>query len=101
MSSLSSFFSFLPGLRPVVVSMWAQRSSSLRRTTEPGTCLLSIMYSTSHWPSMDSTSGPLASPRGSTQPADFSCEGPQGTKRCLASPSSASVSDWDQAGSMR
>ena len=60
MSSFRSRFSFLPGLRPVVASICAQRSSSLRRTTEPGTALVSTMNSTTHCPPTDSTSGPCS-----------------------------------------
>eukprot|EP00952_Eustigmatos_sp_NYUAD-ZCMA_P012074 48678-Eustigmatos_ZCMA.PRE.1 len=80
-SSRSVLISFLPGLRPVVASMWSAASCALRRTTAPGTDLDSICSLRMRWPAMASTSGPWASPRGSTQPTDFSCEAGQGTKR--------------------
>ncbi len=100
-SSLICFFSFLPGARPVCASIWAQRSSTLRRITEAGSVLLSIMYSSSHWPPTDSSSRPCSAPRGGTQPVEDSCEGPQGTKRRPSSCCWAASKSGFQEGSMR
>ena len=78
-SSISSRFSFLPGLRPVAASISAMRSSALRRTTLPGTALDSIMSFMIHCPATDSTKGPWASPLGGTQPIDLSWLAPHST----------------------
>jgi len=92
-SSRSSRTSLRPGLRPVVASMCLTCSSTLRLTTDPGTDFTSTIWRSSQWPPTTSTSGPWSSPRGSSQPADFSWDAPQGTKRagCRASSSCACV----------
>src|SRR3990167_7712043 len=100
-SSRSSFICFLPGLRPVVASMCSASSSAFSRTTEPGTALVSIISLSMRWPATDSTSGPWASPRGSTQPTDLSCVAPQGTKRAASSAASMVSSAGAQPGAMR
>ncbi|EZP56805.1 hypothetical protein BW39_01334 [Delftia sp. RIT313] len=47
-SSLSSFFSFLPGLRPSVASMWAAFSLTRRLSTLAGSILASVMKRITH-----------------------------------------------------
>ena len=80
MSSLMSRVSFLPGLRPVLASIWSTRSCALRFTTEAGRARDSTISVKIHWPATTSSSGPLASPRGSIQPTDFSWDAPHATK---------------------
>ncbi len=100
-SSRRALVSFLPGLRPVVASMWSASSWAFSRTTEPGTLLDSIMNFRMRWPATASTSGPCASPRGSTQPTALSCEAPQGTKRAASSAASIASGVGAQPGAMR
>ena len=100
-SSLISRFSFLPGLRPVVASMWSNWSCTLRLITEPGTTFTSSISFSSHWPPTTSTSGPLAWPRGSVQPTDFSCEAPHSTKRASSNAASTCSTDPGQGEARR
>ena len=100
-SSLSSRVSFLPGLRPVATSIWAARSLVLRAMTEPGTTLVSVISLSSHCPSIDSASGPAASPRGGTQPTARSWVSPHSTNTAACSAASSCARDIDQPAPIR
>ena len=100
-SSLSSLLSFLPGLRPVSCSMRAAFSFTRRLSTEPGSTLDSTMKRKIHCPPTDSASAPCCSPRGGTQPSDFSWVAPHSMKGALARASSTCTKSACQPGAMR
>ncbi len=63
--------------------MRAAFSLTLRASTEPGSTLDSTMKRRIHCPPTDSANSPWASPRGGTQPIDFSCVAPHSAKGVL------------------